>query len=114
MLDLARTTWLEGDQCYDLLVAGEATGLPILPKPQRKPPAGSVWLLQRRGRFRDDGYTWQSKPNGQVREGHVRLCARGVRQMHCYYGVPAADGPHRRLIWIDPDACPRVKTDPKA
>lgn len=35
--ELAKTTWLEGEHCYDLLVAGDASGLPILSKPPLKP-----------------------------------------------------------------------------
>ncbi|KAK8661866.1 hypothetical protein V6N13_091454 [Hibiscus sabdariffa] len=73
-------------------------------KPPSKPPAGSLYLFDRKTirYFRKDGHHWRKKKDGRtVREAHEKLKIGSVDVLHCYYAHGQFnENFQRRCYWM--------------
>jgi len=88
LLQKSRTSWLKGDDLFNLLQHGASGGFPLSTAAADTPPGGTMFLFDRRRTrfFRLDGHNWRKKPDGKTtRETHEKIKVENVERLNCYY-----------------------------
>ncbi|KAL8106479.1 calmodulin-binding transcription activator 4-like isoform X2 [Apium graveolens] len=101
----AQHRWLKPPEVLFILKNYEDTQ--ITNKPLQKPPAGSLFLFNKRvlRYFRKDGHSWRRKKDGRtVGEAHERLKVGNAEALNCYYAHGELNSNfQRRSYWmLDP------------